>query len=131
MATSTARSATYRGFSTAAQLASRGKSFSTIDIETVKRDLLNHIYTIPGERPMMPKFGTRIPLLAFEPMDQQTLKVIEEDLRAVFEYDPRVKLLELSLLPMPDNNAILVLVDVQYVELQVAETMKLEFKVGS
>lgn len=126
-----ARSALYRGFSTQTHIDTRGKTFSTADIETVKRDLMNHIYTIPGERVMNPNFGTRIPLMAFEPLDQVSMKIIEEDLRKVFEYDPRVRLMDLAILPLPNNNAIVALVDLEYIELEVTETMKLTFAVGT
>jgi phage baseplate assembly protein W len=112
-------------------MASPTGSFSTVNVETVKRDLLNHIYTIPGERVMQPNFGTRIPLLAFQPLDQTTLKIIEDDLRMVVNYDPRVKLVDIALVPLPDNNAIVALIDLIYVQLDVPETLKLEFPVGS
>jgi phage baseplate assembly protein W len=131
MATTRARSSTYRGFSTQAHIDNRGKTFSTIDIETVKRDLLNHIYTIPGERVMQPDFGTRIPLMAFEPLDTISIQIIKDDLTKVFNYDPRVRLIDIAVLPMPDNNAIVALVDLQYIELDVNETMKLSFPVGA
>ena len=123
--------AIYRGFSTRTHLAKRGKTFSTADFETVKEDLLNHIYTIPGERVGMPTFGTRIPLLAFEPLDENTLEIIREDLTTVFNYDPRVRLKDIALLPMPDNNTIVALVDIEYIVLMTSETMRLEFEVGS
>lgn len=131
MAVTKATSALYRGFSTASHLDNGAKTFSTADVETIKRDLLNHIYTIPGERVMMPTFGTRIPLLAFEPLDEETVKIIDEDLRRVIDYDPRVRLIDLAILPLPDNNAIVTLVDVLYVELGFSETLRLEFAVGS
>lgn len=131
MATQKEFSALYRGFSTAALISSRGKSFSTTDIETVKQDLLNHIYTIPGERVMFPDFGTRIPLLAFEPLDSTTIEIIKEDLTKVMTYDPRVRLVDIAILPLPDSNAIVALVDIEYLELGITETMKLEFAVGS
>jgi phage baseplate assembly protein W len=131
MATTRARSSTYRGFSTQAHIDNRGKTFSTVDIETVKRDLLNHIYTIPGERVMQPDFGTRIPLMAFEPLDTTSIQIIKDDLTKVFNYDPRVRLIDIAVLPMPDNNAIVALVDLQYIELDVNETMKLSFPVGA
>ena len=121
----------YRGFSTATQEETRGRSFSTSDIETVKRDLLNHIYTIPGERVMQPQFGTRIPLMAFEPLDELSIKIIKEDLAMVMNYDPRVRLIDIAVLPLPDNNAIVALVDIEYVQLDVTETLRLDFPVGS
>ena len=122
--------ALYRGFSTQTQLDTRGKTFSMIDVDCVKRDLLNHIYTIPGERVMHPTFGTRIPLMAFEPLDKISIDIIKEDLIKVINYDPRVKLISLAVMALPDNNAIVALVDILYLELNVTETMKLDFPVG-
>jgi phage baseplate assembly protein W len=123
--------ATYRGFSTAKQLETRGGAFNTADIETVKRDLLNHIYTIPGERVMAPNFGTRIPLMQFEPLDEKSIKIIKDDLTLVMNFDPRVRLIDIAVLALPDNNAIVALVDLEFVKLGVTETMKLEFPVGA
>jgi len=120
---------TYRGFSTENYLGS--KTFLVTNQELVKRDLLNHIYTIPGERVHLPEFGTRIPLLAFEPLDQKTLAIIKEDLKKVFDYDPRVKLIDMAINALPDNSAIAVFVDLLYVELNVSETLHLEFPTGA
>lgn len=117
--------ARYRGFSTANYLETG--TFLTTNQELVKRDLLNHIYTIPGERPHLPNFGTRIPLIAFEPLDETTLQIVREDIKKAVEYDPRLRLLDLVVAAMPDNNAIAVFVDVLYVELDIKETLKLEF----
>lgn len=119
----------YRGFSTENFLTN--KTLTLTNQELVKRDLLNYIYTIPGERPHMPDFGTRIPLLAFEPLDDKTLTVVREDLRKAVEYDPRLRLIDLAVMAAPDNNAIFAYVDLQYVELDATETLKLEFDVGS
>lgn len=123
--------ALYRGFSTRNHLKNPAKGFLVTNQQLINDDLLNHIYTIPGERVMMPNFGTRISLLAFEPLDQQTLNIIETDLRMVFNYDPRVRLMDLVVQALPDNNAIVAWADLQYVELGTTETLKLEFPVGS
>ena len=93
------------------------KSFSLTDIELVKLDLLNHIFTRKGERVMMPNFGTRIPDLAFEPLDNYTLSILDEDLRAVFAFDPRVELMALNIIPIPDSNTIIASAKLLYVEL--------------
>jgi phage baseplate assembly protein W len=116
----------YRGFSTINY--SGSGEFSLKDIELVKRDLLNHIYTEKGSRVMMPNFGTRIPLMVFEPNDAQTRAIIEEDLREVFDYDPRVRLINLSVVQLPDNNAIIALADLLYIEFNVKDVLRLEFK---
>ncbi len=118
----------YRGFSTVDFLTNR--SMMLTGVELVNRDLLNHIYTVPGERVHLPTFGTRIPLLAFEPLDQKTLSIVREDLTKVIEYDPRVQLIDMAVTAMPDNNAIAAFVDLRYIELAVTETLHLEFPVG-
>ena len=105
----------YRGYSSFEYQAK--KTFSIIDIELVKLDLLNHIFTRRGDRVMMPTFGTRIPDLIFEPLDGITLDVLEEDLRAVFAFDPRVQLLELVVLPDYDSNSVTATAKLNYIEL--------------
>lgn len=114
----------YRGFSTADWRKRKTLSMSNIDL--VKRDLLNHIYTVKGERVMMPNFGTRIPTLAFEPNDEATRRIVEDDLREVINYDPRVKLVSLSVVSLPDNNAIIALADLLYVEFNVRDVLRIE-----
>lgn len=113
----------YRGYSSYEY--QRNKTFKLTDIELVKMDLLNHIYTRKGERVMMPNFGTRIPDLAFEPLDQLTLDVLEEDLRAVIAFDPRVQLMELKIIPFYDNNAVIASARLFYVELNITGNLDL------
>lgn len=114
----------YHGFSTSAWLTS--KRFGTSNIETVKRDLYNHIMTPVGERVMMPTFGTRIPSMAFEPNDEYSRKVIYDDIKTVIDYDPRVQLIDLQVLSVPDNNAIVALADVYYLEFKVKDTLHID-----
>jgi len=114
----------YKGFSTKNWGSARSLSLSNIDL--VKQDLLNHIYTVRGERVFMPAFGTRIPLLTFEPNDDRTRAIIEEDLTQVFNYDPRVRLIALNVVSLPDNNAIVAFADLLYVEFNVRDVLKIE-----
>lgn len=115
----------YRGFSTADF--QKKKTFSVVDQELVKRDLLNYIYTIPGERPHMPDFGTRIPLMTFELLDDITLNIIREDLKKAITYDPRLELLDMVVLAVPDSNSVVAAIDVKYVELNLTDTIRLDF----
>lgn len=113
----------YLGFSTFTK-----KGFQLSGTELINRDLLNHIYTLKGERVMMPGYGTRIPLIAFEPLDQLILQDIEDDLREVVAYDPRVKLIDIAVTALPNNNAVVAFLDLEYVELGTFDTLHLEFK---
>lgn len=59
--------------------------------ELVKRDLLNELYTKKGERVMNPKFGSIIWDILMEPNSSKLKKDVEEDINAIFNRDPRVK----------------------------------------
>lgn len=101
------------------------KTFSVTDIELVKLDILSHIYTRRGERVMMSTWGTRIPDLAFEPMDDITLTILEEDLRAVIAFEPRVQLLELQVTPLYDQNTAVARARLLYIELNMVDNLDL------
>lgn len=101
------------------------KTFNIQDVELVKIDLLNHIFTRRGERVMMPAFGTRIPDLTFEPLDDITLSILEEDLRMVFDFDPRVRLLELVITPSYDTNSVTAAARLLYIELNTVDDLDL------
>lgn len=115
--------ALYRGFSS--HQYKTAKTFAMTDIELVNMDLLNHIYTPRGARVMMPQFGTRIPLMAFEPLDDITIGIVDNDLRYVFNFDPRVQLISMSLVPQYDDNMLQVSALLRYIELNMTETLNL------
>lgn len=116
----------YKGISTR-NLESSGQLLLT-NIDIVKQDLLNHIFTEKGERLYMPTFGTRIPSLVFEPNDAEVVDIIREDLTAVFKYDPRVKLIDLTILPLPDNNAIVAIANLLFVEFNTTGSLNVNIK---
>lgn len=118
-----ARQNIYRGFSSF-EYEAEG-TFKIVDIECVKLDLLNHIFTRRGERVMLPNFGTSIPDLVFEPLDEETLEILDSELRGVFNFDPRVELLEMSLVPSYDTNTVTVNARLRYIELDTTELMNL------
>lgn len=113
----------YRGFSSHEY--QNKKHFNLKDIELVKLDLLNHIFTRKGERVMMPTFGTRIPDMAFEPLDEMALMIIEEDLNAVIKQDPRVELVQMNIVPNYDTNTIIAGVKLLYKEFKIVDDMNI------
>lgn len=118
--------AVYKGFSTSNWL--KTKSFSIADIDVIKEDLANHIFTRLGERVVMPGFGTRIPDLPFEPNDADTVSIIEEDVLKVLSYDPRIEVVGLNVYPIPDNNTIIVEAVVYYIEFQFQDVLQIDVK---
>ena len=78
--------ATYKGFSTYA----RNKKFRLRDFELVKQDLMNHFNIRKGEKLMNPEFGTVIWDTLFNPLDQDTINIIQQDVRKIIASDPRI-----------------------------------------
>lgn len=118
----------YRGYSSYQYQTDR--TFSVTNVDLVKMDILNHIFTRKGERVMMPNFGTRIPDMAFEPLDEITIAIVEEDLRAVVAFDPRVQLLALVMNPDYDTNTLTASLRLFYVELNLTAGMDIHIVVG-
>lgn len=123
--TSTVR---YIGFSTAAF--EETGSFQITDIDVIRTDILNHIFTSLGERVNQPEFGTLIPDLPFEFIDDELLDTIKEELRRVFDYDPRVELRRIQLVPDYDSNTVTVYTDVNYIELNVDGNLNFNIELG-
>ncbi len=78
--------AKYRGFNTIDQV----KKFRLTELDLVKRDLLNHFQIRKGEKLMNPSFGSIIWNMLFEPLTDETKKVILDDVTEVVKYDPRL-----------------------------------------
>ncbi len=106
----------------------KNKSFTLTDIQLVEMDLLNQIYTRRGSRVMMPSYGTQIPEMVFEPLDEQTISIIENELLTVFSSDPRVKLLSLNVSPNYDLNSVTATAILLYVELNVTQPFELNIQ---
>lgn len=108
----------------------KNKSFRRRNLDLVKQDLLNNIFTRRSERVMKPLFGTRIPDMLMEPMDYNSLAIIETDLLRVFEYDPRVELLDFQLSPLYEERAVVAIVELRYIELNFVDQfdIRLEFE---
>ena len=85
----------YKGFSS--YQFEENKQFVQTDLELVKTDIIAHIFTTKGSRVMMPTFGTLIPEILFEPLDDITTELVEDELRAVFDYDPRVEIVNFEM----------------------------------
>ena len=107
------------------------KTFKLRDLELVKMDILNHIFTKRGSRVMMPRFGTQIPEMAFEPMDDEMIATVREEVTRVINYDPRVELLEIQVYPNYEQNSLEVATKVFYTELALVDDLELNIEFGA
>ena len=104
------------------------KKFSKKDIDLVKQDLYNHIMTRYGERVKMPTFGTSIQDLIFDPLDDRAIITVQQELNTVFNYDPRIQLTDLQVIPIFSEKTILALATVYYLEINFSETVAINIQ---
>jgi phage baseplate assembly protein W len=116
----------YKGFST--KKFQNRKDFVLTDLDLVKEDLINHIFTRRGERVKMADFGTSIPDLIFEPLVESVVVRVRDELIRVFTYDPRVSIVDMVVIPLYDEGAIVALVDLNYIELNEKDRMSLRIE---
>lgn len=102
----------YNGFSSLQFQNNKHMKLTNVDL--IKMDLLNNIYTRKGERLKMGNYGTRIPDIVFEPLTDSVIYIISEDITQVFANDPRVELTDLKVIPIYDENAVMVFAAVNY-----------------
>lgn len=112
----------FRGFSSYDRIDPKTK---ITDIELIKRDLLNHFYTIKGERVMRPNFGSIIWDMLFEPFDETVREVIVSDVQNIVSQEPRVELQNLNVFEY--EQGLRIDVEVLYVPFNVVGTFDLDF----
>lgn len=106
----------------------KNKSIVLTDIELVKRDLQNHLFTRRGERVKMPNFGTSIPDMLFEPMTEDLMRQMYAEVEQVIDYDPRVLKLDLTLVPFYERSTALIIAELFYVELNLKDVLHLNIE---
>jgi phage baseplate assembly protein W len=71
----------------------------------IARSVRNIVYTIPGEMPFNPQFGTNISRSLFENMDNISAMTLKDQITfSVTRFEPRVNLLSVKVDPIFDNN---------------------------
>jgi len=82
-------------------------TFSTKD--QIKSNLINLLLTYKGERVLNPQFGADLPRLLFEPINNETLLKIENQIvTSVSTYIPEVTITNIEITPDTDRNTIYV-----------------------
>jgi phage baseplate assembly protein W len=85
-------------------------TYSTKD--QIKSNLINLLLTLRGERIENPEFGTNLPRLIFEQLDEQLYPIIQDEIfSSVNRFVPEVTLLNIVLTPDADGNTISIEID--------------------
>ena len=74
------------------------------DDRLIKNDILQTLMTVPGERVMRPEFGVNLRNFVFEPMTEQDLSSLREEIRDKVANDPRIIVRSVNLERDDDNN---------------------------
>lgn len=117
-----AQSKVFIGYST---IETNSKNQQFADIPLIKRDLLNHFNTIPGERLMMPTWGCGIWNLLFEPFDEAVNDAVVDECTRIVASDSRVTLQDIFVNEY--NQGLSVQMTLLYQPYNVIDTFSLDF----
>jgi len=109
----------------------RNKSFILTDVDLVKQDLLNNLFTNTGSRAGFRRYGTSIKTLLYEPFDQETIVLINDQVKGVISADPRVVLLsedDYYMSPDYDKNTLLIAAKLYYIELDLSNVFDINLQ---
>lgn len=112
---------TYIGFNTINQI----KKFTLTGFELIKQDLLNAFNIRQGELPGRPAYGTVIWSFLFENQLENLVQAMRAEIQRVAGQDPRIAINDIEI--YPQNNGILVQVNIQVVPSQNAERLAIFF----
>jgi phage baseplate assembly protein W len=115
----------YKGFSTIGQ----NTKFRLTDFDLVKRDVLNHFYIRKGEKLMNPSFGTIIWNVLYEPFTEDLKSIIQADIKAIANYDPRVSFDNIVVTEY--DQGLQILLELRYLQTNQSNLMNLQFDSNS
>jgi phage baseplate assembly protein W len=105
------------------------RNYTLRDIELVKRNLLNELYTRRGERVMMPDFGSSLQDLVMETYSPDIEEQIEDEITNAINNEPRLELNTIDI--RVQDHLIEIEVSVVYVPGSIADVLFLEFSRSS
>ena len=87
----------------------------------IARSLRNIVFTQPGEKFFQPEFGSRVTESLFDIADGVSASSIRDEIRSsIINYEPRVKLLDVTVIPNPRENEMNVTIEYEIVGLDIS-----------
>lgn len=106
-----------------------GKNPFTDDVNAVKNDnsikqsIKNLVLTVPGEKPFQPLVGSQVQELLFEPLDAFTADTLQDEIiNTINQYERRVKLMDVAVQPLWDQNQLNITVEYEIVGKAIVES---------
>ena len=86
----------------------------------IARSIRNIVFTLPGEKFFNPNFGSRVSRSLFENIDEITASNIRDEIAtSIVNYEPRVELKNVEVIPNYDNNSFDVIITYSIVGINV------------
>ena len=86
----------------------------------IARSIRNIVFTLPGEKFFNPNFGSRVTRSLFENIDEITASNIRDEIAtSIVNYEPRVELKNVEVIPNYDNNSFDVIIKYSIVGINV------------
>lgn len=93
------------------------------DNNAIKQSLHALIMTKNYERPFHPEIGCQVNNLLFENLDFVSSNIIKRTISDTIEnFEPRVKIIDIEVIPLQSNNAIRINIEYNIVNLNIQET---------
>ena len=71
----------------------------------IARSIRNLVYTLPGERFFNPFLGSNVTRSLFENIDDINASILKDEIEStIINFEPRVRLIEVNVLPNYDDN---------------------------
>ena len=87
----------------------------------IARSIRNIVFTQPGEKFFQPEFGSRVTESLFDIADDVSALTIRDEIRSsIINYEPRVKLLDVTVIPNPRENEMNVTIEYEIVGLDIS-----------
>lgn len=97
------------------------------DVASINQSIKNILFTLRGEVPFDPLFGSGIHHLLFEKMSRVTERLIKDEIiMALQNHEPRIVINNVELIPDYDNNKYELDLEYKIVYLDVTENLQLD-----
>ena len=96
-------------------------------LELAKRDLLNHFAIRKGEKWTNPDFGSNLPYYVFQPLDDETVDLISQDVFDVVSNDPRFDVASEEVIVSDTEQSVTVEVQLIYLPTTTATDLQIKF----
>jgi phage baseplate assembly protein W len=86
----------------------------------ISRSIRNIVFTLPGEKFFNSDFGSRVTRMLFENVDEIVASNVRDEIAtSIINYEPRVELIDVIVIPDYDNNSLDVIIQYQIIGISV------------